>query len=43
MITAIEANGILPIIDSTFPLDRIAGAFADQASQQHFGMICLEF
>jgi NADPH:quinone reductase-like Zn-dependent oxidoreductase len=43
MIAAIEANGILPIIDSTFPLDGIADAFAHQASQKHFGKICLEF
>jgi len=43
MIAAIEANGIKPVIDSTFPLDQIAAAFAHQISQQHFGKICLEF
>ena len=43
MIDAIEANGILPVIDSTFPLDQIAAAFAHQISQKHFGKICLEF
>lgn len=42
MIAAIEANGIKPVIDSTFPLDDIAGAFAHQRSQKHFGKICLE-
>lgn len=43
MIDAIEANGLLPVIDSTFPLDQIAAAFAHQISQKHFGKICLEF
>ena len=43
MIAAIEANGIVPVIDSTFPLDQISAAFAHQMSQKHFGKICLEF
>lgn len=43
MIAAIDANGIAPVIDSTFPLDQIAAAFAHQMSQKHFGKICLEF
>ena len=43
MIAAIEANPFEPIIDSTFPLDQIAAAFAHQISQKHFGKICLEF
>ncbi|WP_304179668.1 NAD(P)-dependent alcohol dehydrogenase [Phenylobacterium aquaticum] len=41
MIAAIEANGVKPVIDSTFPLDQIAQAFAHQISQKHFGKICL--
>jgi NADPH:quinone reductase-like Zn-dependent oxidoreductase len=41
MIAAIDANGIRPVIDSTFPLDQIAAAFAHQISQKHFGKICL--
>lgn len=41
MIAAIEANAITPVIDSTYPLDRIAEAFAHQISQKHFGKICL--
>jgi NADPH:quinone reductase-like Zn-dependent oxidoreductase len=41
MIAAIEANGIKPVIDSTYPLDQIAAAFAHQISQKHFGKICL--
>jgi NADPH:quinone reductase-like Zn-dependent oxidoreductase len=43
MIAAIEANGIKPVIDSTYPLERIAEAFGHQISQRHFGKICLEF
>jgi NADPH:quinone reductase-like Zn-dependent oxidoreductase len=41
MIRAIAANGIKPVIDSTFPLTDIAAAFRHQESQQHFGKICL--
>ena len=41
MIAAIDANAILPVIDTTFPLDEIAGAFRHQISQRHFGKICL--
>jgi len=41
MIAALEANGIRPVIDSTYPLDAIAEAFAYQISQAHFGKICL--
>ena len=41
MIDAIEANGIRPVLDKSFPLDQIAAAFAHQASQQHFGKIIL--
>jgi NADPH:quinone reductase-like Zn-dependent oxidoreductase len=43
MIAAIDATGIKPVIDSSFPLDKIADAFAHQISQKHFGKICLEF
>ena len=42
MIAAIDANGIRPVINSTFPLDQIAAAFRHQISQSHFGKICLE-
>ena len=41
MIKALEVTGIRPVIDSTFPLDAIAEAFAHQAAQRHFGKICL--
>ena len=43
MIAAIDANGIQPVIDSTYQLDRIAAAFEHQISQRHFGKICLSF
>jgi len=42
MIRALEVSTIRPVIDSTFPLDGIATAFAHQLSQKHFGKICLE-
>jgi NADPH:quinone reductase-like Zn-dependent oxidoreductase len=42
MIRAREVSTIRPVIDSTFPLDGIAAAFAHQLSQKHFGKICLE-
>jgi NADPH:quinone reductase-like Zn-dependent oxidoreductase len=42
MIRAIEANGIEPVIDSTFPLEDLADAFRHQESQKHFGKICVE-
>jgi NADPH:quinone reductase-like Zn-dependent oxidoreductase len=41
MIAAIDANGLRPVIDSTFPLDQISAAFAHQLSRAHFGKICL--
>lgn len=41
MTVALEASGIRPVIDSSFPLARIADAFRHQLSQTHFGKICL--
>jgi len=41
MIRAIEANGIEPVIDRTFPLAELADAFRHQESRRHFGKICL--
>ena len=43
MIAAIDAAGLRPVIDSTYPLDQIAAAFAHQISQRHFGKISLSF
>lgn len=42
MIRGVEANGIEPVIDSSFPLEALAEAFRHQASQQHFGKICVD-
>ena len=42
MIAAIEANGVKPVISDSFPLDKLADAFAHQASQKHFGKIVVE-
>jgi len=41
MIRAIDANGIKPVIDSTFALEEIADAFRYQAAGKHFGKVCL--
>ncbi|MBP8305740.1 MAG: NAD(P)-dependent alcohol dehydrogenase [Burkholderiaceae bacterium] len=42
MIRAIDANGLQPVIDSHFPLERIADAFRHQESNKHFGKIVLD-
>lgn len=41
MIRAIDANGIKPVIDRTFPLDEIVAAFRYQEAGKHFGKVCL--
>lgn len=43
MIRGIEAGGLRPVIDRSFPLDEIADAFRHEESGRHFGKICLEF
>jgi NADPH:quinone reductase-like Zn-dependent oxidoreductase len=40
-IRAIEATGLRPIIDRSFPLERLADAFRYQASGAHLGKICI--
>ena len=42
MIRAIEATGIRPVIDSSFPLERLPDAFRHQESGRHFGKICVD-
>ena len=42
MVKAIDANGMRPIVDKVFPLDKMVEAFKYQESNQHFGKICLE-
>lgn len=41
-VRALEATGVKPVIDSTFPLERLADAFRHEASGAHFGKICVE-
>jgi NADPH:quinone reductase-like Zn-dependent oxidoreductase len=43
MIRAIDANGIKPVIDSSFPLEKLGDAFRHQESNKHFGKICVEW
>jgi NADPH:quinone reductase-like Zn-dependent oxidoreductase len=42
MIRALDATGIKPIIDKTFPLANLADAFRYEEGAQHFGKICAE-
>jgi len=43
MVRGIEASGLKPIIDRSFPLEGLADAFRYEESGQHFGKICIEF
>ncbi|CAB4243813.1 NADPH:quinone oxidoreductase [Methylacidimicrobium sp. AP8] len=42
LVRAVEATGLRPIVDRTFPLAEIADAFRYQEAGRHFGKICLE-
>lgn len=42
-VRALEATGIRPVIDSSFPLEKIADAFRHEESGRHFGKICLSW
>ena len=42
MIEAVEANDLMPVIDSSYPLAQLADAFRHQESQRHFGKICID-
>lgn len=42
-VRGIEATGLRPAIDRSFPLEAIADAFRYEESGAHFGKICLEF
>lgn len=42
-VRAIDATGMKPVIDRSFPLEAIRDAFAFEASGGHFGKICLEY
>jgi NADPH:quinone reductase-like Zn-dependent oxidoreductase len=43
LVRAMEATGLRPWIDRSFPLAEIADAFRYQESGKHVGKICLEF
>lgn len=42
MIRAINANGMRPVMDRSFPMTDIVEAFKYQETNQHFGKICLD-
>ena len=42
MIAAIEATGIRPVIDRSFPLDALPDAFRHQEGGRHFGKIVID-
>ena len=42
MVRAIDASGMRPVIDSTFPLDELADAFRHLQAGGHFGKIGVE-
>jgi NADPH:quinone reductase-like Zn-dependent oxidoreductase len=41
-VRAIEANGIKPVVDSSFPLEGLADAFRHLQAGKHIGKICLD-
>ena len=43
MVRAIDASGLKPVIDRSYPLEGLADAFRYQEQGVHFGKICLEF
>jgi NADPH:quinone reductase-like Zn-dependent oxidoreductase len=42
MVRAIDAHGIKPVIDRTFPLEELAAAFRHLQAGQHFGKVCID-
>ena len=43
MVRGLEATGVRPVIDRSFPLEQLADAFRYQVSGLHFGKIVVEF
>jgi NADPH:quinone reductase-like Zn-dependent oxidoreductase len=41
-VRAIEANGIKPVVDSSFPLEDLADAFRHLQAGKHIGKICID-
>jgi NADPH:quinone reductase-like Zn-dependent oxidoreductase len=42
MVRAIEANGIRPVVDRSFPLASLAEAFRHLQAGRHFGKVCID-
>jgi NADPH:quinone reductase-like Zn-dependent oxidoreductase len=42
-VQALAATGLRPVVDRSFALTEIDGAFRHEAAGAHFGKICLEF
>lgn len=42
-VRALNVNGIKPVIDKTFNLERLAEAFRYEEAGKHFGKICIAF
>lgn len=42
-VAALEHTGIRPVIDTTYPFEKLAEAFAHQQSGAHFGKVCVEW
>jgi NADPH:quinone reductase-like Zn-dependent oxidoreductase len=42
MVRAIEANGIRPVVDRSFPLEQLADALRHLHAGKHFGKICID-
>ena len=42
MVRAIDAHGIRPVIDSSFPLERLADVFSRLQCGGHVGKICID-
>lgn len=42
MVRAIETNGIKPVIDRSFPLEKLADAFRYLNGGGHFGKVCID-
>jgi NADPH:quinone reductase-like Zn-dependent oxidoreductase len=43
MVRALEQFGWKPVIDSRYPLEQMAAAFAHQQTGQHFGKIVVHY
>lgn len=42
MVRAIEVNGIKPVIDRSFPLEKLVDAFRHMNAGQHVGKVCID-